>query len=108
MRFLDFFIIIMTWFTLFGCYLEIRLRMLRNFYKSSNRDSFLDFFEFDYLGKKEKTWRRKYNFIYNSKIYFILTRVGVFMSFGIVVICIIGLVIIHSYGFWELMLEPLK
>lgn len=80
-----------------GVYILLRLRSLKIKFKSSDKAKFLDFFEEDYLNKSKRTWRRKWSFVYNSKIYSILNvwYAVTVLVFGILLL--VGLFIAKHY-----------
>lgn len=61
------------YFLLSGLYIYIRKRSLSKGYKASKYADFLTYFEREYLKTDKNTWRRKYSWVYNSKVYFIFS-----------------------------------
>lgn len=80
-----------------GVYVLVRLRCLKKKFKSSGKTKFLDFFEEDYLNKSKRTWRSKWSFIYNSKIYSIL-NIGYAVTVLLVgILLLVAVFIINHY-----------
>lgn len=75
-----------------GVYLNLRMRSLNKAFKESESQSFLDFFEKEYLKKESSTFRRKYSFVYNSKIYSMANHVigsmSIIIGVGILAVCL--------------------
>lgn len=103
MRLIDCFIIVMTTMFLCGTYIVFRLRALKYAFKNSNEKTFLDFFEKEFLKSEERTWRWKYSFFYNSKMYFICWKVICFICYLVVVLGAVTLIVIYKLGYWQIL-----
>lgn len=57
---------------LYGVWTCIVRRYLRKEYRKSEYETFLEFYEVEYL-KKSGTWRRNWRWYYNSKLFFIIS-----------------------------------
>ena len=104
MRFLDCFIVTMTVLFLYGTYIIFRTRSLKREFKDSGKKTFLEFFEQDFLGKKTPTWRWKYSFFYNSKMYFFVWHIMCICCYLAVILCAVTLILIYKYGYWQVLL----
>lgn len=104
MRLLDCFIVVIVYMFLSGTYIIFRSRSLKRGYSSSDKNNFLEFFEQDFLGKTKPTWRWRYSFVYNSKIYFILCNIACICCYLVVLIGIVTLILLHRYGYWQVLL----
>lgn len=80
-----------------GVYILLRLRSLKIKFKSSDKNKFLDFLEEDYLNKSNRTWRRQWSFIYNSKIYSILNIWYAVTVILVGIALLVGLFIVNHY-----------
>ena len=90
-------LLVLFFLTLFYIiYFSLRWRTLKRGYKESGLSQFIDYFEIHYLGLWKFSWRREFNKIYNSKIYWVLYGIllGILCAlnlFTIIVSLVIGL-----------------
>ena len=100
-------IIAITWHLLLGTYFIYRLRILTKGFKKSEYKYFLDFYEVEYLQKEEKTWRRKWSWVYNSKLYTFGHILVTIVSYAIAIAVVVGLWIVMDKGYGGLLGVPL-
>ncbi len=81
-----------------GVYVLLRLRSLKIKYKSSDKNRFLDFFEEDYLESTKRTWRRRWSFVYNSKIYSILNIWYAITCIILSILCFVATIVYKVYA----------
>lgn len=105
MKLLNVFVILITWFSCSAVYMIIRTLTLKRSCKASGKKSFLDFYEADYLKKNGKTWRRRYNFIYNSKIYWLFSWGMVVWFLLLVLGLVVALILIQGSDFSSVLQE---
>lgn len=80
-----------------GVYMNLRIHTLNKSFKESDYESFLDYFEKDYLKRDTQTFRRKYKFVYNSRMYSMANHLIGSMAILIGVI-ILSLTLWYNYG----------
>lgn len=93
MKILYIFVVSITWLSCQGFYFILRTKALYKAYKSSGKKSFLDYFEYDYLGLENSTWRRRYNFIYNTRLY----KIGCYIIGIVSLLIALGMFILLLY-----------
>lgn len=95
---------LITWNFLSATWVVLRCNALKKSFKASEYTSFLDFFEYEYLGRP-KTWRRSFSWVYNSKVYIYLNVLYIIVAYLLAIGGIMLLVILNSHGFHELLMQ---